>query len=188
MKRKCVKISVKIKIPSDYKMSKSDVSKPRASDANNQIVLTFEDALPEKDDGTIKIKKVSEFLGYDVTKLKIVGHNKSYFHNDDGTHHELTFVIKDKITKVVDKLVIDFVKKPNQKKFKGVVSLVTDAASSTAAVPKAPCNSGNCFYTATVGTQATAVYTSNKSETRNCPCFGCCDPLMAITLTSATTA
>jgi hypothetical protein len=139
-------------------MSKSDVSKPRASDAKKQIVLTFEDVLPEKDDGTIKIKKVSEFLGYDVTKLKIVGHNVSYVHND-ATHHELTFVIKDKKTNVVDKLVIDFVQKPNQKKFKGVVSLATDAASSTAAIQR-NCTGCGCAYHCMVdqGDQAVAEY------------------------------
>lgn len=42
-------------------MSKSDVSKSTASDPTQKIVLTFEDVLPEKNDGTIKIKKVSEF-------------------------------------------------------------------------------------------------------------------------------
>ena len=134
MKRKCVKFRRSFLyfffLHIYYKMSKSDVSKPVASDPTQQIVLTFEDVLPENSDGTIKIKKVSEFLGADIKTLKIIGHNTSYFHND-VTHHELTFVIKDKKTKVIDKLVIDFVQKPNQKKFKGVVSLATDAASST---------------------------------------------------------
>jgi len=167
-------------------MSKSDVSKPIASDAKKQIVLTFEDVLPEKDDGTIKIKQVSEFLGYDVTKLKIVGHNVSYVHND-ATHHELTFVVKDKKTKVVDKLVIDFVQKPNQKKFKGVVSLATDAASSTVAIQKAPCPYGNGC-TATLGTQAFAVYNADYTRDNNPDCDpvnngpGCNkDPAMTIT-------
>jgi len=165
-------------------MSKSDVSKPRASDANNQIVLTFEDALPEKSDGTIKIKQVSEFLGYDVTKLKIIGHNISYAHNDN-TLHELTFVIKDKKTKVVDKLVIDFVQKPNQTKFKGVVSLATDAASSTAAIQNRFCTEPPCRSYG-VGAQAIAVYYRNASETRKCPFGpGSCPYGMAITLTPA---
>jgi hypothetical protein len=172
-------------------MSKTDVSKPRASDANNQIVLTFEDVLPEKDDGTIKIKQVSEFLGADLTKLKIVGQNVSYVHND-ATHHELTFVIKDKKTKVVDKLVIDFVQKPNQKKFKGVVSLVTDAGSSTAAIQKAPCpNNGGCV-TATQGAPVFAVYNTggtggDGSRVNACiaPEFGVpCDPGMTISFTA----
>jgi hypothetical protein len=176
-------------------MSKSDVSKPRASDASNQIVLTFEDVLPEKSDATIKIKKVSEFLGYDVTKLKIVGENISYVHND-VTHHELTFVIKDKKTKVVDKLVIDFVQKPNQKKFKGVVSLSTDAASSTAAVQKKFYNSSRCqecgfFCRCAVdqGAQVTAVINPNP-DTRcdDNPLTGPCYPAMTITFAKGATA
>jgi hypothetical protein len=172
-------------------MSKSDVSKPRASDASNQIVLTFEDVLPENSDATIKIKKVSEFLGADVTQLKIVGENISYVHND-VTHHELTFVIKDKKTKVVDKLVIDFVQKPNQKKFKGVVSLATDAASSAAAIQR-KCSGCECPGHCKVdqGDQAFAVYSSGPVTIKTA-----CDPVnggtgcvvpyyrMAITLTS----
>jgi hypothetical protein len=156
----------------------------KASVPKKQIVLTFEDVLPEKDDGTIKIKKVSEFLGYDVTKLKIIGHNVSYVHNDN-THHELTFVIKDKKTKVVDKLVIDFVQKPNQKKFKGVVSLATDAASSTAAVQK-QCNDTGCACGCKVdqGTQAAAVYVPNSDK--RCDNLKC--SAMTITFASATTA
>ena len=158
MKRKCVKFRREsFFLYLCYKMSKPDVSKPRASDASNQIVLTFEDVLPENSDATIKIKKVSEFLGYDVTKLKIVGQNISYVHND-VTHHELTFVIKDKKTKVVDKLVIDFVQKPNQKKFKGVVSLVAAPASSTAAIQNRYCYGPTCRFLE-VGTQVNiAVY------------------------------
>ena len=160
-------------------MSKTDVSKPLASDAKKQIVLAFEDVLPEKNDGTIKIKQVSEFLGYDVTKLKIVGQNVSYVHND-ATHHELTFVIKDKKTKVVDKLVIDFVQKPNQKKFKGVVSLFTDAASSTVAMQKT-CNNPSCCFSkeccdscCAVGDQVAATYNGGNAANRcepdiNCP-------------------
>ena len=175
-------------------MSKPDVSKPLASDAKKQIVLTFEDVLPEKNDGTIKIKQVSEFLGYDVTKLKIVGQNVSYVHNDD-THHELTFVVKDKKTKVVDKLVIDFVKKPNQKKFKGVVSLATDAASSTAAIQR-KCTGCGCPGHCKVdqGTQATAVYNSggggNGDNGGDSKCFGpaCPGPTMTITFPTAPAA
>lgn len=130
-------------------MSKSDVSKPIASDLKRKIVLTFEDVLPVKKDGTIKIKQVTEFLGADIKKFKIVGHNKSYFHNDDGTHHELIFVIKDKKTNVVEKLVIDFIQKPNQKKFKGIVTLFAYSPSSTVSTQKQDCeppyeNSSGC--------------------------------------------
>jgi hypothetical protein len=164
-------------------MSKAGVPK-------KQIVLTFEDVLPEKDDGTIKIKQVSEFFGTDVTKLKIVGQNVSYVHND-ATHHELTFVIKDKKTKVVDKLVIDFVQKPNQKKFKGVVSLFTDAASSTVAMQKT-CNPSCCFSKeccdscCAVGDQATAFYDGGSANVANrCDSVKC--PTMTITFVPAPT-
>jgi hypothetical protein len=157
-------------------MSKSDVSKPRASNPKQQIVLTFEDALPVKkdgtikSDGTIKIKNVSEFLGADITNLKIFGHNTYYAHNND-THHELTFIIKDKKTKAVDKFVIDFVQKQNQKKFKGVVSLLAEPAS----------------FPQTTGTQATAVLTDaadNRCSNGEIPfiLFGICVPAMTITL------
>lgn len=160
-------------------MSKSDVSKSTASDPTQQIVLTFEDVLPEKNDGTIKIKKVSEFLGADVKTLKIIGHNTSYAHNDD-THHELTFVIKDKKTKVIDKLVIDFVQKPNQKKFKGVVSLATVASSSTRTQP--PCvELGVCIYSS--GAQVIADYYPNGTGNDRCGTdnpFGCKEPEMTI--------
>lgn len=144
-------------------MSKSDVSKPVASDLKRKIVLTFEDVLPEKKDGTIKIKKVTKFLGADFTKFKIIGHNNSYFHNNDGTHHELTFVVENKKTKVVEKLVIDFLQKPNQKKFKGIVTLVANSPSSTVSTQKQDCeppfeNSSGCPTTQAVaqGTGATA--------------------------------
>jgi len=132
----------------------------------------------------LKLKKVSEFFGYDVTKLKIIGHNISYAHNDN-THHELTFVIKDKKTNVVGKLVIDFVKKPNQKKFKGVVSLVTNQDSYSAATPKICLW---CFATSpTQGAQASAVYDRNP-ETRDCYYLGFCNATMTISLRPATTA
>jgi len=105
-------------------MTKSDdVSKSIVNNQKKKITVIFDDVLPEKSDGTIKIKKVSEFLGADLKKLKIIGDIKSYNHGNI-THYELIFIIINNKTNEVEKLVIDIAKKHNESKGKGVVSSV----------------------------------------------------------------
>jgi len=118
-------------------MTKSDDISKSIVNPKKKLTVTFDDVVPENSDGTIKIKKVSEFLGADVTKLKIVGEIKSYNHGNI-THYELIFIIRNNKTNEVEKLVIDIAKKHNESKGKGVVSSVVtpDASVSSMSMPK----------------------------------------------------
>lgn len=119
-------------------MSKSDVSaSPQdklAKHADATIVkFTIEDKIPEKNDAVIKIKNVSNFLGIDTTKYKITGHHETKNHTGIS-HHKLTFTLRNKKTKKVEQLVIDFLKQPNEKKFIGAVTLVITSPTKDAAL------------------------------------------------------
>jgi hypothetical protein len=108
-------------------MSKSDVSASStdrlAKVAEPVIQFQLEDKLHDASDSTVKVKNVTKFPGIDFSKYKIVGYNdtKSY---DNISHHVLSFMIRDKKTKKVDKIVMEFLKKPNEEEYTGVVTSV----------------------------------------------------------------
>lgn len=111
---------VKIKIFSYCKMSKPDVSNATKAVKKPLIHFELKDILPKNTDATVKIKKVYEFLGADIKTFDIIGDIKSYTYSNI-THYELTFIIKNKKTNIVEKLVIDLTKK-NENNLKGLVS------------------------------------------------------------------
>jgi len=117
-------------------MSKSDVSgssKNRlAKDASeNTIEFQLEDELSDNSDAVIKVKKVRKFLGLDPTKYKIIGDHEIKSHQGNVSHIKGTFTIRDKKTKKVEQLVVDFVKRSNEKEYTGVVtSVVSDSTDS----------------------------------------------------------
>ena len=91
-------------------MSKPDVSNATKAVKKPLIHFELKDILPKNTDATVKIKKVYEFLGADIKTLDIIGDIKSYTYSKI-THYELTFIIKNKKTNIVEKLVIDLTKK-----------------------------------------------------------------------------
>jgi hypothetical protein len=76
-----------------------------------KIVLELEDDLSTNSNTTIIIKKIKKFLDYDLKQYQITGHIDSYTNSKTdkiGSHHTLSFFIKEKKSKNVSKLVVDF--------------------------------------------------------------------------------
>jgi len=76
-----------------------------------KIVLELEDELSINSNTTIIIKKIKRFLDYDLKKYQITGHVDSFTNSKTdkiGSHHTLSFFIKEKQSKNVSKLVVDF--------------------------------------------------------------------------------
>ena len=124
-------------------MSKPDVSTcsscPLAKHAGANIIeIEFEDKIPENSDAVIKVKKISKFLGMDLTKYKIVGDNETKSHKSNISQHKLTFTLRDKKTKKVEQLVIDFLQQPNEKEFTGIVTSVVSEPTKSSGFILAP--------------------------------------------------
>lgn len=109
-------------------MSKSDVSAcsscPLAKDASeNTIEFQLEDKLTNNSNAVIKLLNVTNFLGRDLTKYKIIGDHEIKSHKDNITYIKGTFTIRDNKTKKIEQLAVDFVKELNEVKYTGVVTL-----------------------------------------------------------------
>jgi hypothetical protein len=108
-------------------MSKSDVSASSparlAKDTKPVIQIQLEDQLHDASDSIVKVKNVTKFPGIDSSKYKIVGYvdTKSL---GNISHHVLTFMIRNKTTKQVEKINIEFLKQPNEKEYTGVVTSI----------------------------------------------------------------
>jgi hypothetical protein len=118
-------------------MTKSDVSlvpmPTLAKDTDTKsVVFSLEDSLPKNSETNIKVRKVTNFLGIDLTQYKIIGQHDTKSHKGNALYIKSTFTIKEKKTRKLQQLVADFVKHPKENEYTGVVtSVVGEPTKST---------------------------------------------------------
>jgi len=112
-------------------MSKSDVSGSSPArlakmTENDETIIefSFEDEIHENSDSHVKVKDTTKMLHYDVTRYKIVGHSETKSHKGNTSHVVLTFTIRDKKTKKMEKIDIELLKNKNEDEYTGVVTSI----------------------------------------------------------------